>query len=110
MVTQAQPEVVRTIRELVRSPDKVSFTSKAIWDTKAHGLTRADVCEAIGDWIDTGKQVQVLIATEDPDHVGEPTYVLKPIFRNGKFYVKVSITVDEKTGEALLIVSCHPSR
>jgi hypothetical protein len=54
---QACESEVNLLRALASDPARASSTKMATYDMMAHHLTRADVCDALWDWIHEGTAV-----------------------------------------------------
>ncbi len=110
MVTgQAEPEVVRKIRQMASDPQKVRRTERAKRDSVTYDVTKYEVMEAICAWIDAGKSIRKDFTRHVPEHRGTPIYTLKPDIGGKVFWVEIRIAVDSGSGEILLIISAHPS-
>jgi len=103
----ADSKVKKVILQLAQKPIKVKITISTYYDLIGLGLTKSDVCDAICDWIKSGKEVQIIITKKSRGHIGKPAYVMKPLIDGNKCYVKVAIQKNTKSQESLLIISTH---
>ena len=103
----ADSEIKNEILRLSKHPEKVRITQSAYYDMMGLGLKKFDVCDAICEWINKGKDVHIIITKDAKGHIGKPAYVMKPEINGIKCYVKVSIQNIQKTDESLLIISTH---
>lgn len=103
----ADPNTVGKILRLVRNPEKVKITRSTQFDLMGLYLTKLDVCDAICDWIDSGKEVLVIVTKYAKDHIGRPAYVMKPNLAGKPCYVKVAFQETDTSDENLLIISAH---
>jgi hypothetical protein len=100
-------KVLRAIRRLAGEPAKVAATKRAVFDMAAVRITKAGVCQAICDWIDSGETVMETITTDIPEHAGEPAYEFKPTIDGQLMFVKVTICERKTDHELLLLISAH---
>ena len=101
------PRTLRGIRRLASSAEDVYVTKRAQWDMFAGGLTKADVCEAICDWINSGEQVMLAITDKATGHIGELVFEMYPVICGEQRFVKVAIQT-RTTRDRLFIISAHP--
>ncbi|MDD5063638.1 MAG: hypothetical protein PHQ35_02610 [Phycisphaerae bacterium] len=104
---EASLDVIRIIHQLASNPEKVKTTQSSLYDLMGSGLTKSDICDAICDWIDEAKRVQVIVTKYADGHIGEPAYVVKPDLLGVGFYIKVAIQKSNAGNENLLIISAH---
>lgn len=106
-----QPSVDPDTRQLLRrlaEATKFNFVSKqARSDLMARNLTRADVADAIVEWIDAGERVKPVVLHSFGGRVGQEAYEMKPRIGQSKFYVKVSIDDRDGANEGLALLSVH---
>ena len=102
---KADKGLTATIRLSAGNPNAVQITETAKYDLLAHNLTKADICDAICDWIDAGKPVDTV--TMKGRDAGSTGYVMKPTISGKGYYVKVLLR-DIGGGRILLIISTHP--
>jgi hypothetical protein len=103
----AGSDVKNEILRLAQSPEKVKTTALAYYDLMGLDLTKPDVCDAICDWVKTGKELQLKITKNAKGHIGELMYALKPEINGIKCYVEVTIQKNSQSQENLLIISAH---
>ena len=102
----ADAQSVQKLYDLAARPKDVATTSTAYWDMMGGGLTKADVCDALRDWIDAGKDIrQTQMRGQD---AGQPGYNIKPTLSGKLLYCKFVIRNRDGADELLIIVSAHP--
>ncbi len=104
----ADAKTVGEIRRLAADESRVRLSKTAQYDLMAHGLTKADVCDEIIDWIDNGKPVREVTVHSIPSLLGQPAYQIKPRMRTMLFYVKITLVELGQPGEYMLVISAHP--
>lgn len=104
---KADLNTIQLIYKLAQKPEKVRSTNRAEWEMFSLNLTRKDICDAICNWIESGKTVVKDFTRRDPKNVGEPFYIMKPVVLRQGIYLKVGIYLDSKSGEYMLIISAH---
>ncbi len=99
---------VRLLRALAADPGRASSTKTATTDMMAHHLTRADVCDALWDWIHEGTAVtRTIMHGQD---AGQFAYEIWPELAGRRFYCKFMILGEPSLSPKLFIVSVHPDR
>ncbi len=93
------------IRRLALDPTKVRMTRTAEYDLLANHLTKADICDEIVVWIDSGERVKPVILRGQ--HAGQRAYEMKPRINGLLFYLKVTLCELGDSGEFMLIISSH---
>jgi len=102
----ADEQSVQRLYELAARPEDTATTKTAHWDMFGGGLTKADVCDALRDWIDAGKDIrQTQMRGQD---AGQPGYEIKPTLSGSLLYCKFVIRNRDGVDELLIIVSAHP--
>ncbi len=97
--------VVQLIREQARKPNDIVITYSAEWEMFSYDLTIYDVCDAIVDWIDNGKDVEQDVTRFSGKHQDKLIYIFKPIRVNQlRCYIKVSFG---NSGLGMVLVSIH---
>lgn len=101
----ATPDVVKLIRRIAATPEFVEVYETAVYDFMGVGFTKEDLCEAICEWVDDGREVRETTIKNIRALKGQPAYELKPRLAGRVYYVKLSL---EKRGDDwLLILSAH---
>jgi hypothetical protein len=109
MAKSADPQIVQEIRRLASDPARVHvFLRAAQWDMMAQGLTIADVCDKIIEYIDAGERVKPTALRDIPELAGTPAYEMKPRIHDILFYIKVTLLEIGGPGERMLLISVHP--
>lgn len=108
MASNADAQTIALIRHLAANDQFTFVSNKARWDMIAHGVKRADIADAMVDWIDAGERVKPIVVHSFPGRQGDPGYEMKPRFNGAIWYIKVSI--DDRGGpdEGLALLSAHP--
>jgi len=103
------PEVVQAIARQLEQPERVQVTQRAKYDMLARGVTTADVCDALTQWLDLGGSLRTIVTDKAPEHVGERAYVGYPQLGGREYYVKVTVRAIGTQNERLLLISAHES-
>lgn len=102
----ADVESVQKLYELAAQPKDATATTTAMYDMMGYELTKADVCDALRDWIDSKKGVvETQMRGQDTGQLG---YVIKPTINGKLFYCKFVIRNQAGVDELLVIISAHP--
>jgi hypothetical protein len=105
---KADAKTVGEIRRLAADAGKVRLTKTAQYDLMAHRLTKAEVCDEILGWIDSGEPVKEVVLHNFPNLIGQPAYEIKPRMKNMLFYIKVTLLELGQPDEYMLVISTHP--
>ena len=111
---QADAGTLGEIRRLAADESRVRLGTTVLYDLMTHGLTKADVCDEIVDWIDSSKPVREVTVHSIPSLLGQPAYQIKPRMKSTLinaeviFYVKVTLVELRQPGEYMLVISAHP--
>jgi len=110
----ADATTLRELRRLAADESRVRLGKTTLYDLMAHGLTKADVCDQIIDWIDGAKPVREVAVHSIPGLLGQPAFQIKPRMKSALlnaevlFYVKVTLVELGQPGEYMLVISAHP--
>lgn len=104
----ADAQTISEIRQLAADLQRVRVTKTVEYDLLAHGLTKADICDAIVKWIDASERVKSTILHSFAGKVGQPAYEMKPRIKGKLFYLKVTLVELGEPNEYMLLISAHP--
>ena len=105
---EAEAHIVQAIKRLAGEPGDAAVTSTAEYDLMGEQLKVEDVCDALLDWIEKGKDIREIVTEKAKGHTGKPAFVIKPRLHGKIFYIKVAVTDPGGSRERLTIVSAHP--
>lgn len=100
----ADASEIQLLGALAAAPNKAQTTGTAYYDMLAHGLTTADICDALLDWIAEGKPIKKTVMRGKD--AGKPGFEIWPEFSGRTFYCKYVIR-QKPSGERLIVVSAH---
>ena len=107
MADEATVPEREAIRSLAKQLDRVVTTKTVEFDLMGRGLTKADVCDEIVDWIDAGERVKGTTIQKIPNLNGQRAFEMKPRVGGKLFYIKVMIRRGDDSDDSLLVLSFH---
>ncbi len=103
---KASDQERQVLRSLAADPGQVTATQRVVFDLMAHGLTIADVCDALWHWLVDGRPVER--TTMHGQDLGAPAFEIWPELAGRKFYCKFLVRGNPLLQQLLLVVSAHP--